>query len=756
MMKVAFSIGQVLVDHTVDSMQVLRILHFSQDEVWLGDISFAISALKKPKQDTGKFSNRGHVRQPFATGRAEFERKLTVGTHSVVNFEIPEHWRISSMGATSDWSPSQHQRRNLAKWKAKQAALVDLISPLLKEHPSIGHILELGLYKSWPLTRARELQISSPRRVYDALNRFLIGLGTHALIPGYVYSGAPGVQRFNTKRSGRRNTAELDKRIPASLEYSTSESDRFKLAKGYRRHKQRGVSLQVAYLRTLNEYFVSSIGYDSSGQPQVVLLEKYPTLDQFIYWGKRPEGNLSPRSINAGQSKEKNRNELRAGREHSSIFTVGTVGEIDSTSTDQNLVSEASTLKILRAPTRTVLVDLCCGYVSGLYVGFESSSTWTSLMAILNAAESKVEFCARFGIHINEDDWLSIVPREFSADNGEMKSFAGMDGIEAIEASLVFTQSYLGEAKPAVESQHRSTHATLDHLMPGSTQGRQRQRGESNPALEGCMTFHDYMRNLIKHYLWKNNDEYYPVPTIEMRRDGVRPNRKSIMLWCIEKGYVSSMPVVPDLLRPRCLPKFKAVIGPQGIELLDPTCASEKLIKGLLFHSQELRELGLCGPKRKRCTVQLDPTDLSHVYVNSKKMLKVPLDSNDPHLSTLTLFDWLTIQLDDELTGYLYRKNDIARRATNIAAMDRQHRDAKRKKKSEVQSLSHRPSKKSMTANRGENTLEEMRSLAQSTLKIPTQKPQAVTSSITARNLATEVTVNPYSSFLSKRRSLNS
>ena len=62
-------------------------------------------------------------------------------------------------------------------------------------------------------------------------------------------------------------------------------------------------------------------------------------------------------------------------------------------------------------------------------------------MAILNAAESKVAFCAKYGITITEDEWLPMVFRRYSMDNGEGKNKLTMSTIDEMQSGAAYGSS---------------------------------------------------------------------------------------------------------------------------------------------------------------------------------------------------------------------------------------------------------------------------------------------------------------------------
>jgi hypothetical protein len=221
-------------------------------------------------------------------------------------------------------------------------------------------------------------------------------------------------------------------------------------------------------------------------------------------------------------------------------------------------------------------------YIFGVHLGFENVASMTALLAILHAAEDKVDFCARYGIHIEPDDWLATTFHRHPVDNGEVKGSDAMAALQEAEAGAQFGPAYVALNKSPLESNHKVTQVRLDHRTPGSTMGRIRERGEPSRAELARLNFHEYMALLIKDILYHNNEEIIELPTLEMRRAGVEPTRRGVILWMQQNGYVASTPRNLDVLRVRCLPSLRGVIHQDGVHVLDPTTKTRRLIPNLV------------------------------------------------------------------------------------------------------------------------------------------------------------------------------
>lgn len=654
---------------------------------------------------------RGHqknyVPRPVISDLSAWEMRVQDGTFGVVDFDAPSHWLLTSDQLRSNASTGllNFSRRNLKSWLKRRSEAYRLIRPFVHGR-SIEDIVMAPALIGWAERRAKELHLKGCARIQRTLNAYILALGNrNGLLPWYAHCGNPGKPKLSKAKTGRPiSVRDLDQGRDEGV--NCDQATRVHFALGWKKFKKRGVSVRAAFNMTLDRWFTKSVRWDGTSA-KVTLRPgalKY-NVKQFEYWGRRSAEALSAIAINKGETSARRTYQRRQGKTKDRHLTVNGEAFLDSTSCDQTLVSCASRLKILSSPWRTDVQGAATDYIFGHHVGFESPSQTTALMAILHAAEDKVEYCARFGIKIQPRDWLSMTFRQFVMDNGEGKGQLAMRALEEMEAGASFGAAYDAINKSPQESKHASTQAHVDHMMPGSTMGRRKERGEPDRASLARLNFFEYMPQLIEHVLFHNNKETITLPTLEMRRDGVEPTRRGVVEWMMANGYTTSAPTDLQALRIRCLPRLEACFQPTGIHLYDPTYIGRRIIPGLVYSSDWLRGSELFPQsRRRRLEAHLNPSDLSRIWINLNGLKCMSLQSPDPDLQEVTLLDWLTISGDDRCRSFLDKANKVQEGVNSVATRNRSLRVANNERNAEIKARGAKPTKSELKRDKRSNT----------------------------------------------------
>ena len=641
-----------------------------------------------PKIKKGRQSN--YLPALKVTSMVEIAKKLdTESVYQLVDFKIPEHWIYTDEQMVDQAAAPllRRQRKNLDRWKAVRDTSYELIRPFV-EGRSVCELVNDPEILDWPSQRAVELGLKSKAKVERALRAYLLGMADkRALMPNYINCGVPGSQKFSVRDTGRPSIAANQlgqKRSRPNLSADT----RSKLAIGYRKFKARGVSDKVALAKTLNEYFVKSARPTKDGlkielKPEALDI----TTKMFKYWGTKDKTALRSMDYLRNESPLRHSIMRRINKATDRFITLNGVAYLDSTSTDQTLISSVNPLKRLKSPWRTEVLGASIDYIFGIYVGFEAASATTALLSILNAATDKVAFCARYGHRIEPRDWLSCTFNTIHTDNGEAKGQLAMYTFDQLSTSMVFGKSYDAINKSASESGHRKRQADNDHLIPGSTMGRYKARGEKDRSTLAGLKFEDYMHELIAAILHHNNVAYIDPPRIEMHAGIKERTRRGVVEWMMEHHYLSSAAIDIDFLRVKCLPRFQAVLHGDGIHVFAPGSNQTKLIKHLVYRSTYLLESDILHEHRgrsKSLEVHLNPMDISHVWANIDGLKRFDLASGDKDLQLLSLVDWIGITEDNKLAKYLADRMGIQHLTEKLRRIDQTNAKGLQEKKQAI------------------------------------------------------------------------
>lgn len=663
-----------------------------------------------PEKNSAGFQ-KNYIKKPVFRRLSSLEAQIADGEFAVAKFETPSHWLLSNKQLHSNSSTDllRKTRRDLRKWLKHRRDAYLLIRPFV-HHRTVAQIILDPEFSGWPTKRAKELGHKSCAKVQRALNAFILGLGLrNSLLPWYPHSGGPGKEKHSNKKTGRPREFGGEEGRLAGVNCSKEVRKIFAL--GWSKYKKPGVSTQVAFHNTLNDWFATSIKWEGNSAVVTIAPEAQNySPAQFEYWGTHATNALTAKQIHRGETHVRQEYMRRLGKIKDRHNSINGTAYLDSTPADQTLVSSASRLKPISSPTRTEVIGAGFGidYIFGSHVGFEHTSSTTALLAILHAAEDKVAYCAKNGITIEPRDWLSLSFRQYVMDNGEGKNQAVMKTLEEIEAGASYGAAYQSINKAPVESNFNRAHKDLDHLIPGSTMGRRPRRGEPARVELARLNFQEFLPLEIKRILRHNNEEVITLPLVAMRRDGVEPTRRGAVEWLLANGYISSTAQDLTALKVRCLPRLQGFLAADGIHLYDPFYKPKREITELVYTSEWLLRsgaLGTLGGRRKPIEVHINPSDLSQCWCNLGGSLQLlHLKSGDPDLHHMTLLDWLSITRDDRLVSFLSKAAEQNRGLQRAAEIKQATSKANSERKAEIKLSGSKPTKSQLKRDIRANT----------------------------------------------------
>lgn len=509
----------------------------------------------------------GYVRGPSALEMDAILAAIDGGEIAQAAYEPPRHWAMTDADYLADHLPDTELARRANRIQRRKQAWA-IVAPIVKNHALVDLLQDAALKRSLILRRARECERTVPT-VYRLLHVYWAnGSVVNGLMPMTCRCGAPGVERHPRRPVGRP-PMRLATQPDAPRQRILTDDDKRHMGQAYALTNQ-GVTIGYAFAQ-MNNAFYSDPEVGADGNPHFVLHPTYerPTRRQFHYWG--------PKLVNVPEFRKQNglpeirmKQFHRGGSSRELAEAVGESAPFDATSADAYLTSLFDRQAKLSPPTRSIIIEQRSEVILAPLVNWEHPSGSTFLQAVLLGASDKVALCARYGITIGPDDWPGLLCRKYFTDNGEARTAEALEAAEQLGFDFEFAPSYKGAAKGDVESQHHADHKHLDHLLPGTTRGRQRERGEQHAALSALWNYDEYMREYLLLCIAHNHTEVPALAPTEMLVAGIRPTRINILKWFISHGQRADVPFDLDMLRAWTLPTFDAVIQRNGIFLNYP------------------------------------------------------------------------------------------------------------------------------------------------------------------------------------------
>lgn len=333
----------------------------------------------------------------------------------------------------------------------------------------------------------------------------------------------------------------------------------------FTRHKN---SLKTAYTYMLKEKYC-----DGEGQ----LLAEYPTYNQFRYFYSkyRTMQNVLI-SRNGIKDYQRNYRPLLGDGVQEYAPNVGT-GMVDSTICDIYLVDKAGNL--IGRPVLTILVDsFSNGFVMGYCLTWEGG-TYSLRDLMLNVIADKVEWCRKFGIFIDREQWDSDkMPSVIVSDMGCEYKSETFSQITELGVTLINLPALRPELKSIVERSFQLLQSSAKpYLMDyGYVDAGKRLAPDYRKGAR--LTIEEYEKVIIYSILYHNSQrilEDYPY-TEAMLEEQVQPYAKCIFGWGRKQAGCNLISVTSKELILTLLPRVKAKFTRRGL-----------LVMGLRYDSQE-------------------------------------------------------------------------------------------------------------------------------------------------------------------------
>lgn len=477
----------------------------------------------------------------------------------------------------------------------------DVLWPLFEAFLNAENIETLFIKKELNRRINGERNLTGSQILTALRKYFMFGQIPMAIAPSYHLRGH-GKKRVDKSFSKHYTGASICHVTPELL---------FTMRQGYQKYyvKKPQNSLRSAYREMLANYF--SRPDPISGKPELLPKNEYPSYPQFRRHCHIPnkESVLIQRQ---GALPTELNDAPKTGSANLMAFGPAVWYTIDSTPADIQLVSRLNRARRIGKPTIYFVYDLFSMAIVGYAIILGSPSWIHQTMALLNAAEDKVSYCAKYGIEIEQDDWpMRHIPEYLMGDRGELLSHEGDHVAQSLGISIVNNAPYMPKNKGPVELGFNLLNQYLLNQLPGG--GKPQGRGKKDLVGIPCLTLYELNVLVIEFILALNKahlkKEYAPEEFMIL--DEVPPIPNKLWQWGLKNR--SGLPrTIPQTLLYKCLlPRDNGSISKQGIRFRK----SRYTVDDHQLKAEERSWYFQARNKRQQVEIAFDPRDASQVYL---------------------------------------------------------------------------------------------------------------------------------------------
>lgn len=476
-----------------------------------------------------------------------------------------------------------------------------LIETIIKDEQAL--IPEI---RSERINKVIETKGSTKQTLYRLLRRYWQrGQTANALIPDYKNSGAKEKSRVASKGKKLGRPRTIMRGVGVNIDDFVEKLFRQVIEKYLL--KEEKISLPYAHrkLKTIYEtYFPDLPEYEM------------PTIWQMKHFYKREYKQVEVIQARATKiNYQKDINPL-ISTATADVMGPGSRYEIDATIADIYVVSNSERRNIIGRPVIYMIIDVFSRMVVGMYVGLESPSYVTAMQALSNAVTDKVDYCKKYGIEIEDEDWpVKGLPDAILGDRGELLGFQ----IEALETNFSVrienTPPYRGDAKGIVERRFGTLHAKFKPFAPGVvTETTIKKRGGKDYRLDAKLTINEFIEIILESVLYHNRYKTLKKydRSIDMPTDLIL-TPLSIWNWGIQNRTGKLRAANIDAVNITLLPRKKVSISELGIRIFGIFYTCKEILKqGWLHRSKEIN-------RPQNLYAAYDPRTANHIYLFPKQ-----------------------------------------------------------------------------------------------------------------------------------------
>ncbi|CAN7311040.1 Mu transposase C-terminal domain-containing protein [Paenibacillus sp. LjRoot153] len=441
---------------------------------------------------------------------------------------------------------TEAEKMNYDLLPAKRRAELDEAWDFLKEYVEHEPYIFMSDYRGPMVKECMEKSSYSMTKVHRLLKRYWrSGKLKIGMLNRYDKSGGAGSNKLatqDTKKRGRPR--KITKLEPEKVGVNTDATIHKHMMLAYRQfHLREKLSLRESFKKMLRIFFVSHYE-EENGKTKPILLpgEQRPEFKTYYYYvDKAKKSNFIGSSLELiGERRFNLDKRAKIGNQTKQALVPGSIFHIDSTIADLYLASSYREFLPIGRPVIYSVIDLFSHYIAGIYIGYERSYIGAA-MAIYNTGSSKVDLCQRSGMSITPEDWpLACLPRQFTADRGELLNTktTGLRTLLGIDLELM--APYRADWKALVESFFNVYNISAISRLPGEVSIEMRRRGDPDSRTKATLTLREFSQIIYDLAIWHNNYHWMDGYNLDedMIADGVKPIPRDILEWGMKrKGH---------------------------------------------------------------------------------------------------------------------------------------------------------------------------------------------------------------------------
>lgn len=502
-----------------------------------------------------KLEHGKKVHRPAKISLKLFEDKISRKLIERFDYETPN---VMSLG--EDALPESWKERRDDKYK--------LIAPLVEDKDFLKRLVE----KKRTLeikNRASELNIDDIY-IRRALNEYWeYGQTLNALLPKFEQSGAPGEEKSTDKaqrgKPKKQPVFGFSERKGIAVTEVHKEQMRKVIKKYYKNRKIKVVT--KLYRKFLNDFYKKEL----ENAAKEIRVPNVISIAQFRYWFKELFDYVVDEKETIGDVRwDMHKRALLSGVSEL-VSGPGDCYEIDATVADIYVVSKFNRSWVIGRPVIYVVIDRASRIVVGLFVDIVYASWDAARQALLNAFLPKKDFCARYGVVIEEEDWpCSGLPLSIVCDRGEMIANAPEYHIAPLGIKLDFAAPLRADWKAVVERRFGIANKEALHDLDGTTLGKPRSRLDPDERKKAIHTLDEVTKILIQDFIEFNTTRNIEdILTPGMVSADLEPTPLNFWNYHVSRHLHSLSVIDEEQARIELMPAIKASITMHGIKFED-------------------------------------------------------------------------------------------------------------------------------------------------------------------------------------------